>query len=229
MRDGDTGGPEDGPTIDEVERALKLAKAEELRAQVAEREAMHANLPVRVDEPASPVPYVAATAITSVALVAGVVFAGFPAAIAAQYGLTFLGLSMIFKRMEDVPTDHPSGLLRWVSDRVEALGEKFGVELYGMISLTAFLRAEVLSLSSSNVSLAEFLANPIVGAVSWFVSELIESIMNAIGAVLWWLPLFTGVGWELALAVIAAAWSVLWVLDMPDRESEDAADPMGAP
>jgi hypothetical protein len=209
------------PTLDEVERELRLARAEEVRAEIAEREAMRSNLPVRADEPASPLPYLGATAVTSVALVAGVVFAGFPLVLAAQFGLTFLGLSMIFKRMEDVPTDHPNGLLRWASDRVEVLREKFGVELYGMISLTAFLRAEVMSLSSSSISLAELLANPIAGVIQWFVSELIESIMNAVWAALWWLPLFTGAGVQLALAVIAAAWAVLWVLDMPDREPDE--------
>ncbi len=223
MRDHAGDGPDDAPTIDEVERALKLAKAAELRVQVAERESMRANLPVRVDEPASPVPYVAATAIGSVALVAGIVFAGFPAALATQYGLTFLGLSMIFRRMEDVPVDHPSDLLRWASDRIEALGEKFGVELYGMISLTAFLRAEALSLSSSSISLAELMSNPIGSVIQWFVAEMMESIMNAVWAALWWMPLFAGVGWQLAVAVIAVAWGVLWVLDMPDRPEGDVA------
>ena len=214
----------DGPSIDEVERALRLARAEEVRARVAEREAMRANLPVRVDEPASPAPYVAATAITMVALVAGIAFAGFPAALATQFALSFLALSMIFKRMEDVPSDHPSSVLRWASDRIEALGEKFGVELYGMISLTAFLRAEALSLSSSSISLAEILANPIGGIIQWFVAELIESVMNAVWAALWWMPLFSGAGWQIAAAVIAAAWAVLWVLDMPDRERDGSGE-----
>lgn len=209
--------PVDDPTIDEIERGLRRARAEEIRSQIAEREAMQATLPTRVDEPASPVPYLGATAITSVALVAGIVFAGLPAFLATQLALTFLGAAMILKRADDIPTDHPNALLRWVGDRVDRLGDKFGIELYGLMALTTFLRAEVLSLSSSTVSLAEILASPVAGLIQWFISELIESIMNAIGAALWWMPLFANLGWELAAAVIAAAWAVLWVLDMPAR------------
>ncbi len=209
----------DQPTIDDVERELRRAQAEDLRARVAEREAMEANLPTRVDEPASPLPYLGATAITSVAVVAGVVFAGLPALLSAQVALAFLALAMIFKRADDIPTDHPNALLRWVGDRVDRLGDKFGVELYGLVALTTFLRAEVQSLSSSAVTLAEILASPVAGIIQWFVSELIESIMNVIWAAMWWLPLFTNLSWELGVAVIAAAWAVLWILDVPEREA----------
>jgi len=213
----------DEPTIDEIERELRRARAEELRAQVAERRAIQADLPVRVDEPASSVPYFGAAAITSVALVAGIVFAGLPALLSTQVALTFLAAAMILKRADDIPTDHPSALLRWVGDRVDRLGDKFGIELYGLMALTSFLRAEVQSLSSSAVTLAEILASPVAGIIQWLVSELIESIMNAVWAAMWWLPLFSSLRWELGVAVIAAAWAVLWVLDMPERVEDFGA------
>jgi len=210
----------DDPTIEEIERELRRARADELRAQIAEREVTESNLPTRVDEPASPLPYLGATAISSVALVAGIVFAGLPAFVATQVALTFLAAAMIFKRADDIPTDHPNALLRWVGDRVDRLGDRFGVELYGLMGLTTFLRSEVQSLSSSTVSLAEILASPIAGLVQWFISEMIESIMNAIWAAMWWLPLFANLSWELGVAVIAAAWAVLWVLDLPERDED---------
>jgi len=210
----------DGPRIDEVERELRLARAREHAASKAEELAMRENLPVHVDPPASPLPYLAATGISTAAMGVGVLALGLPLLPVATWGLTFLACALILKRMDDVPPDHPNAVVRWLSDRVESLRDKFGIELYGVAAMTTFIQLEVGSLSTSAYSLADLLANPIGTAISWFIGELIESIMNLVQAFLWWMPLF-GAGWQLGLAVIAAAWAVLWVLDMPEPPPED--------
>jgi hypothetical protein len=174
-------------------------------------------LPTRVDPPATVLPYLGATGVAGAAMLAGVLVLGLPVSTVATYGLTFLGLGMALKRVEDVPPDHPSALLRWVGDRIERLGEKFGVETYGLVALTTFLHYEVASLSVPAVPLSRLLSDFPANLIVYLVRELIETVMNMVWAGLWWLPLFTGTGWTIALAVIAAAWAVVWVLDMPER------------
>ena len=214
----------DEPTIDEVERVLQLERGRELAERTAEETAMRENLPARVDEPDSVVPYLGATGVAGAAMGIGILGLGLPVPTVSAWGLTFLGLALLFRRMDDVPPDHPNALLRWAGSRVERLREKFGAELYGVMSLTTFVQYELSSLSNTDLSLAEFLADPVVVAVTWFITETIESLMNAIWASLWWLPLFSQ-GWQLALAVIAAAWAVLWMLDMPVGDTDPEARP----
>jgi len=210
----------DDPTVEDVERELRLARARELADRKAEEAAMRANLPVRVDTPASPIPYLGATGVSLAAMAGGILALGLPALTVATWGLTFLGVAMVLKRMDDVPPDHPNGLVRWLSDRVERMRDSYGVELYGVISLTTFIQYEIASLSTASVPLQRILSDVPGGLIEYLVTEMIESIMNAVWAALWWMPLFGG-GWQLALAVIAAAWAVLWVLDMPDPPPED--------
>jgi hypothetical protein len=213
------------PTLDEVERELRLVRARERALELAETAAMRETLPARVDRPTSAVPYLGATGIGGAAMLAAVFALGLPAATVATYGLTFLALGMGLKRMEDVPPDHPNALLRWAGDRMERLGEKFGVETYGLMALTTFLHYEVASLSVPAVPLAELFVDFPGNLIVYFVQEIIETVMNMVWAGLWWIPLFTEAGWAIALSVIAAAWAVVWMLDLPVDEEEVGAAP----
>lgn len=225
------------PTIEDVEREVRLARARRLaeaksrevtlRADPEAREVLpsRGDLPARIDDPASPIPYLAATGVTLAAMLAGVFGLGLSALPVATWGLTFLGVSMVLKRMDDVPPDHPNGLVRWVGDRVERLRDTFGIELYGVMSLTAFIQYEVASLSSSSIPLQRILTDIPGGLAEYMIREVIESFGNMVQAFLWWMPLF-GSGWQFAVPIVAAAWAVLWVLDMPvggqTRETSDA-------
>ena len=55
-------------------------------------------------------------------------------------------------------------------------------------------------------------------AISWFVSALLESVVNAVWASLWWLQLMQEVdGLPLLAAIIGAGWVVWKILDItPD-------------
>lgn len=215
------------PSLDEVERELRLVRARERARELAETEEMRENLPARVDGPTSIVPYLGATGVGGAAMLAAVLALGLPAATVATYGLTFLALGMALKRVEDVPPDHPNALLRWASDRIERLGEKFGVETYGLIALTTFLHYEVASLSVPAVPLSRLLADFPANLIVYLVQELIETVMNMVWAGLWWIPLVTGTGWTIALSVIAAAWAVVWMLDIQADEDGGEASPGG--
>lgn len=104
-------------------------------------------------------------------------------------------------------------MVTWLHDRAVQLEGKFGVEFYGVAALTSFLRAEADLLSG--VSIDGFLANPIGSAMAWFVSALIESIMNLVWASLWWFQLMQEVeGLPLLAGIIGAGWVVWRVLDI---------------
>lgn len=172
-------------------------------------------------------PYAGATGLAVVAMVALVAATALPAAGVLQVGLTFLAVAMIARRLEDLPPDAGSAPVAWVAERLRRLGDDFGVEFYGLASLTAFLRAEARSLLQSDVSVADLLSNPVGTAITWLITEAIESLMNAIWATLWWLQLLRALpGLWVFAATLAAGWAVWRILDITPREG-DLLDGLG--
>lgn len=169
------------------------------------------------DRPAV-LPYLTATLLALTAMIVLVLSTTLPAAGVFQIGLTFLAVAMVVRRLEDAPKDSDNPVVAWLHDRAIQLEGKFGVEFYGVAALTSFLRAEVDLVTG--ISIDGFLANPIGAAIVWFVSALMESIMNAVWASLWWFQLMQEVdGLPLLGGIIVAGWLVWRVLDItPDPE-----------
>lgn len=164
------------------------------------------------DRPAV-LPYLTATALALVAMTLLVTSTALPAAGVFQVGLTFLAIAMVVRRLEDAPRDTGNPVLDWLTDRAVQLEGKFGVGFYGVAALTSFLRAEVNLVG--DLSLGGILSDPIGTAVSLFVSALIESIMNAVWAALWWVELMSVVdGLPLLAGIVGAGWLVWRVLDI---------------
>lgn len=169
-------------------------------------------------------PYLRATALAVSTLAVLIVVAGVPVAATLQVGLTYLAVALGARRLEDLPPDAGGRVVQWVAERLRRLEDDFGVEFYGLASLTAFLRAQVISLSETEISLSGLLENPIVSLVTWLISELIESVVNMVWATLWWLQLLRavpGVGWF--VAVVAAGWAVWRLLDVEPPGGTDPA------
>jgi hypothetical protein len=163
-------------------------------------------------------PYLQATGLAAAVLAVLVVVGGFPPAATFQLGLTYLAVALVARRLEDLPPEVGSRPVRWGAERLRRLEDDFGVEFYGLASLTAFLRAQVLSLSETEISLSGLLDDPIVSLVTWLIAELIESVFNVLWATLWWLQLLRavpGIGWF--VAVVAAGWAVWRLLDVEPR------------
>jgi hypothetical protein len=174
-------------------------------------------------------PYLRATGLATAVLAVLVVVGGFPAAATLQVGLTYLAVALVARRLEDLPPEVGSRPVRWVAERLRRLEDDFGVEFYGLASLTAFLRAQVISLSDTEISLSGLLDDPIVSLVTWLISELIESVFNVVWATLWWLQLLRavpGVGWF--VAVVAGGWAVWRLLDVEPRGETGRAVAEGA-
>lgn len=169
------------------------------------------------DEPAV-VPYLTATLLAVTAMTVLVLATTLPAAGVFQAGLTFLAVAMVVRRLEDAPRNSDNPVLSWLHDRAVQLEGKFGVEFYGIAALTSFIRAEADVVT--DLSLSGLLSNPVGTLISWFVSALIESIMNVVWASLWWFELMQQVdGLPLLAAIIGAGWLVWRVLDItPDPE-----------
>lgn len=166
-------------------------------------------------------PYLGAAAVGLAAMITLVAATALPAAGVFQVGLTFLAVAMVARRVEEIPADSEHPLVAWTADHLDRLGDRFGVEFYGMASLTAFLRAEVISLSSTSLSLADLLSNPVGTAISWLVSEFVESVMNAVWAALWWIPLLQATpGTGAFVATVAVGWLVWRMLDDPEHGRE---------
>lgn len=165
-------------------------------------------------EPAGLATYAGASAVASLAMVVLVLGLGLPAGGVVLTGSFFLAVAATMRRLQDLDSRELPPVLAAVVDHLEELGDRWGLEFYGIASLTAFLRAEARSLLDSGVTLAEFLASPLSAAIRWLVAEFVESIMNAVWAPLWWLQLFQAVsGLEVFIAVVAAGWAVWWLLD----------------
>jgi len=171
------------------------------------------------DRPAV-LPYLTATLLAVVSMTILVAATTLPAAGVFQIGLTFLAVAMVVRRLEDAPQDSDNPVVAWLHDRAMQLEGKFGVEFYGVAALTSFLRAEVDIVTG--LSLDGLLANPIGTAISWFVSALVESILNAVWAALWWFELMQRVdGLPLLGAIIGAGWLVWRVLDITPAPEDD--------
>lgn len=170
--------------------------------------------------PSSPRPYLAATGIALIAMVLLVATTALPAPEVFQIGLTFLAVAMGVRRLQDIPYGGHNPLLAWLHDRADDLAERFGVEFYGIAGLTAFLRAEADLVT--DLSVGDLLANPLGAAISWFISALVESIVNAIWSALWWVQLMRVIdGWPLFLGIVGAGWLVWRILDITPRGEEE--------
>jgi hypothetical protein len=166
-------------------------------------------------------PYLGAVGLAGAVMAVLVAVTSLPVAGVVQVGLTFVAVALVARRLEDVPPDAGNRVLAWVAERLRGMGDRFGVEFYGLASLTAFLRAEAISLSQTEISWAELLDDPVVSAVTWLITEAIQSFMNAIWAGLWWLQLYREVvplqGLGVFVAVIVAGWGVWRVLEITPR------------
>lgn len=170
--------------------------------------------------PASPsaslVQYAGASALATVAMTALVIGTAIPTTGILKYGSTFLLVAIAMRWAQDLDRDSEHPVVRWLARRSESLGNKFGVEFYGISALTAFAWAELSTMSIFSVPLARVLADPIGVAVGLFVEWIMESITNALSAILWWLDLFRapGVDTRTAILIMVAGWAVWRVLDL---------------
>jgi hypothetical protein len=173
----------------------------------------------------SPRPYLVAIGVGVAAMLVLIAVAGLPAAAVFQIGLTFLAVAMVVRRFEDIPEDTDNPVLGWLYDRVVQLEGKFGVEFYGIAALTSFLRSEVDLVD--DLAVGDLLANPVGAAISWFISALIESVVNAFWASLWWLQLLQATdGLYVFVGIVMAGWLVWRVLEItpPDGGAEEGPE-----
>jgi hypothetical protein len=155
-------------------------------------------------------------------LVAGLAL---PAAEVLPVGLLFLAVALGVRWLEDLPPGTGGRALSWVAEHVRGLGRDYGVEFYGIASITAFLRAEATSLAETELVLDSLLNEPVRSVISWLVTEAFESMVNAVFAVFWWLELYRGVADAYGASVFAgilvagwAVWRVLGITPPPDDE-----------
>lgn len=180
-------------------------------------------LPVRPG--AGPLPYLAAAGLAGAAMAVLVAGLALPAAEVLPVGLLFLAVALGVRWLEDLPPGTGGRTLSWVAEHVRGLGRDYGVEFYGIASITAFLRAEATSLAETELVLDSLLNEPVRSVISWLVTEAFESMVNAVFAVFWWLELYRGVADAYGASVFAgilvagwAVWRVLGITPPPDDE-----------
>ncbi len=210
---------ETNPEIEEIERALASRRA--LEAQERNQPAAGRGLGRGVVL----TPYLRATGLGSLAMAGLVLATAIPAAGILLYGGTFLAVAMGVRALEDLPVESDTRVLHWLADRADALSEKFGVQFYGVASLTAFIHAEISTFGGLGFPLKAILSNPIGVGVGWFVQALVQSILNFVWSALWWLQLIAvdGIGGGLLAAIIVAGWLVWKVLDHQPLPRDDGS------
>lgn len=174
---------------------------------------------------AGPVPYLAATGLAGLSVAVLVLGVALPAAVVVPVALLFLAVAVVVRWLEDLPPGAGGRAVSWVAEHIRDLGRDYGVEFYGIASITAFLRAEAASLAETELVLDQLLDEPVRSAISWLVTEAFESMVNAVFAVFWWLELYRGVaesyGISVFVAILVAGWAVWRVLGItppPDGE-----------
>jgi len=178
---------------------------------------------------AGPLPYLAATGLAGVSTAVLVLGVALPAAAAVPVALLFLAVALVVRWLEDLPPGTGGRALSWVAERIRDLGRDYGVEFYGIASITAFLRAEATSLAETELVLDQLLNEPVRSVISWLVTEVFESMVNAVFAVFWWLELSRGVvgsyGISVFAGILAAGWAVWRVLGItPPSDDERMAE-----